>query len=94
MERALVDLVYMDAIEQAINFYPSDETVFSRAKCIFIEITSSEHISVKIMDDAVCLITEKTHPEANISFDVVTEEEILADVQVQIIASEFDTHNQ
>jgi cell division protein FtsZ len=84
----------IDAIQQAINSPLLDEVSISGAQSILINITASENISVKVMDEAVCLITEEAHEDANISFGVVTDESMGENVRVTVIATEFEEAQQ
>lgn len=84
----------IDAIQQAINSPLLDNVSISGAQSILINITASENISVKVMDEAVCLITEEAHENANISFGVVTDENMGEKVRVTVIATEFENAQQ
>ena len=84
----------IDAIQQAINSPLLDEVSISGAKSILINITASENISVKVMDEAVCLVTEEAHEDANVSFGVVTDENMGDNVRVTVIATEFEETQQ
>ena len=80
----------IDAIQEAISSPLLDEVSISGAKSILINITASENISVKVMDEAVCLVTEEAHEDANVAFGVVTDEDMGDNVRVTVIATEFE----
>ena len=77
------------AIQQAIA-PPLNEISISGAKSILGIITTSENISVKVLDEAVCLVTEEVHEDANVSIGVVIDKHMGERAQVTIFATDFD----
>lgn len=79
-----------DAAQQAITS-PLLETSIDGAKGVIINITASTNIGFDDVDIASTMIQEAAHPDANIIWGVVFDEDMQDEMQVTVIATGFES---
>lgn len=69
---------------------PLLETSINGAKGVLINITSGKDIGLDEVDTAVTLVQQAAHPEANIIFGTIFDENMEDEMRVTVIATGFD----
>ena len=69
---------------------PLLETSINGAKGVLINITGSMDIGLEEVETAANLVQEAAHPEANLIFGAVFDEELEDEMKVTVIATGFD----
>ncbi len=78
-----------EAAKMAISS-PLLETSINGAKGVLINITGSMDIGLEEVETAANLVQEAAHPEANLIFGAVFDEELEDEMKVTVIATGFD----
>ena len=78
-----------DAAKLAVSS-PLLETSINGAKGVLINITSGKDIGLDEVDTAVTLVQQAAHPEANIIFGSIFDENMEDEMRVTVIATGFD----
>ena len=79
-----------EATKQAITS-PLLETAIDGASGVIINVTCSSDMSLDMIEQAGDLITQATHPDANIIFGSVFDEEMGDEMMITVIATGFGT---
>lgn len=82
-----------EATKQAITS-PLLETAIDGAKGVIINVTCSSDMSLDMIEQAGDLISQATHPDANIIFGSVFDEEMGDEMLITVIATGFDGEEQ
>ena len=72
---------------------PLLETSISGAKGVIISITSSPDIGLEEVENAAESITEKAHPDANITWGVSFDPDMEDEITIVVVATGFDKEN-
>ena len=72
---------------------PLLETSISGAKGVIISITSSPDIGLEEVENAAESITEKAHPDANITWGVSVDPDMEDEITIVVVATGFDKEN-
>lgn len=81
------------AAEQAINSRLLDVTI-DGAKGILFNITGGPDLSLYEVNQAAAIIRETTHPDANMIFGAVIDENMGAGIRITVIATGFEREQQ
>ena len=81
-----------EATRQAITS-PLLETAIDGASGVIINVTCSSDMSLDMIEQAGSLISDATHPDANIIFGSVFDEEMGDEMLITVIATGFGTDN-
>ena len=82
-----------EATKQAITS-PLLETAIDGASGVIINVTCSSDMSLDMIEQAGTLISEATHPDANIIFGSVFDEEMGDEMRITVIATGFGIEKQ
>ncbi len=82
-----------EATKQAITS-PLLETAIDGASGVIINVTCSSDMSLDMIEQAGTLISEATHPDANIIFGSVFDEEMGDEMRITVIATGFGLENK
>ncbi len=82
-----------EATKQAITS-PLLETAIDGASGVIINVTCSSDMSLDMIEQAGTLISEATHPDANIIFGSVFDEEMGDEMRITVIATGFGTEKE
>lgn len=82
----------IEASQVAINSPLLDDMSIVGAKNILINIRGGSSLGITEVDEATRLISEEAHPEAEVIFGLVEDENMGDAVQVTVIATEFEQH--
>jgi cell division protein FtsZ len=80
----------MEAAHQAISSPLLEESSINGARGVLVNITGGFDISLHEVHDAVAIIREVAHEEANIIFGAVIEENMAEELRVTVIATGFE----
>ena len=88
---SISDLIHKakEAAKLAVSS-PLLETSINGAKGVLINITSGKDIGLDEVDTAVTLVQQAAHPEANIIFGSIFDENMEDEMRVTVIATGFD----
>ncbi|NLJ40007.1 MAG: cell division protein FtsZ [Clostridiales bacterium] len=78
----------MDAAKQAIQS-PLLETTIDGAKGVLLNITGGENLGLFEVNEAAELVAQAAHPEANIIFGAVIDENLGEEIRITVIATGF-----
>lgn len=82
------------AMKAAIDSKLLEENSIKGAKGALINITGSKDMPLDEIEEAISLIHEEAHDEANIIFGTVFDEEMEDEVKITVIATGFDNQAQ
>ncbi|MGI8556379.1 MAG: cell division protein FtsZ [Pyrinomonadaceae bacterium] len=82
------------AMKAAIDSKLLEENSIKGAKGALINITGSKNMPLDEIEDAISLIHEEAHDDANIIFGTVFDESMEDEVKITVIATGFDSQEQ
>ncbi|MGI9035420.1 MAG: cell division protein FtsZ [Pyrinomonadaceae bacterium] len=82
------------AMKSAIDSKLLEENSIKGAKGALINITGSKNMPLDEIEDAISLIHEEAHDDANIIFGTVFDEDMGDEVKITVIATGFDNQRQ
>ncbi len=83
----------IEATKQAIQS-PLLETTIEGAKGVLLNITGSEDLGLYEVNEAAELVAEAAHPDANIIFGAVINDELQDEVSITVIATGFEQQDK
>jgi len=92
--RAKGDNAAVKAMKDAIDSKLLEENSIRGAKGALINITGSKDMPLDEIEDAISLIHEEAHDDANIIFGTVFDEEMQDEVKITVIATGFENQAQ
>jgi cell division protein FtsZ len=92
--RAKGENAAVKAMKAAIDSKLLEENSIKGAKGALINITGSKDMPLDEIEDAISLIHEEAHDDANIIFGTVFDEEMEDEVKITVIATGFDNQAQ
>ena len=82
------------AMKAAIDSKLLEENSIKGAKGALINITGSKNMPLDEIEEAISLIHEEAHEDANIIFGTVFDENMKDEVKITVIATGFDNQSQ
>ena len=79
-----------DAARKAINSPLLEDATIQGARGVLINVTGSSSLKLSEVEEAAMMIQEAAHPEANIIFGSVIDEDMGDEIRVTVIATGFD----
>lgn len=92
--RAKGENAAIKAMKAAIDSKLLEENSIKGAKGALINITGSKNMPLDEIEEAISLIHEEAHDDANIIFGTVFDEEMEDEVKITVIATGFDNQAQ
>ena len=84
------DLRAVEAAQRAVSSPLLEEIAITGAKGILVNITSSSTLKLREMNEAVTLVYEEAHEDAEVVFGWVIDEALEDEVRVTVIATGFE----
>ncbi len=81
----------IEAANKAVSSPLLDEISIDGARGVLINITGGKNLGLHEISEAASIIQEAAHPDANIIFGAVIDENMGDDIRVTVIATGFDT---
>ncbi|GAK49674.1 cell division protein ftsZ [Candidatus Moduliflexus flocculans] len=81
----------IEAANKAVSSPLLDDISIDGARGVLINITGGKNLGLHEISDAASIIQEAAHPDANIIFGAVIDENMADDIRVTVIATGFDT---
>jgi cell division protein FtsZ len=78
------------AAQQAISSPLLEDTSIDGARGILVNLTGGENLGIMEINEAVTLIQEAAHPDANIIFGAVIDERVGDSIHITVVATGFD----
>ncbi|TNF24308.1 MAG: cell division protein FtsZ [Deltaproteobacteria bacterium] len=78
------------AAKQAISSPLLEDTSIDGARGILVNITGGDNMGLMEINDAISLIQDAAHPDANIIFGAVIDQELGDDLHITVVATGFD----
>ncbi len=89
-----VDLSAKEATKKAISNPLLENSTIEGARGILVNITGGLGLSLKDVEEAASLVYDSAHPEANIIFGAVIDQELDGECRVTVIATSFAPRKQ
>jgi cell division protein FtsZ len=84
----------VEAAKLAISSPLLDEVSLSGATSVLVSITAAANVSIFSVNEAISMIEEEAHEEANVIFGLVEDNSLQDEVQVTVIATGFNKDSQ
>lgn len=84
----------IEAANKAISSPLLDDITIDGARGVLINITGGRDLSLHEISEASSIIQEAAHPEANIIFGAVIDENLKEEIRITVIATGFDTKSK
>jgi cell division protein FtsZ len=81
----------IEAANKAISSPLLDDITIDGARGVLINITGGRDLGLHEVSEAASLIQEAAHPDANIIFGAVIDENLTDEIRITVIATGFDT---
>jgi len=81
----------IEAANKAVSSPLLDDISIDGARGVLINITGGKNLGLHEISEAASIIQEAAHPDANIIFGAVIDENMADDIRVTVIATGFDT---
>ncbi len=81
----------LDAANKAISSPLLDDISIDGARGVLINITGGKDLGLHEISEASSVIQEAAHPDANIIFGAVIDENLMDEIRITVIATGFDT---
>ncbi len=78
------------AAKQAISSPLLEDTSIDGAQGILVNVTGGDNLTLMEMHDAITLIQSAAHPDANIIFGAVIDEDLGDEIRITVVATGFD----
>ncbi len=84
----------IDAANKAVSSPLLDDVSIDGARGVLINITGGKDLGLHEISEASSIIQEAAHPDANIIFGAVIDENLEEDIRITVIATGFDTKSK
>ncbi|MBM4281495.1 MAG: cell division protein FtsZ [Deltaproteobacteria bacterium] len=84
----------LDAVQSAISSPLLDDISIDGATGILVNVTGGPSLTLHEVNEAIALITDAAHEDANIIFGYVVDEAMGDDVAITVIATGFERHKR
>lgn len=79
----------LEAVQRAISSPLLEEAAIQGAKALLVNVTGSSDVTLFEISEAMNLIHDSAHPEANIIFGAVIDERLSGAIKITVIATNF-----